>query len=543
MTLNDAPPSTRANERFYRAASALLVSLMMMCAVLTFMQFIRQAFGPWNPRFLPVVVFLLSLERFYLHPTYKQASRRQRSRSLSLLIYWIALLLLLKLVTTLSHGWRALVTEIPAWQEDFLTNFFTLEYLAVLVVCFFAWLISGIYAELFDEMGLDQALLEREYGVTRSEHEQPPRERLQGLFFTIGAFLVVLTALSRIDIRAILALQPGDHIFALPWLAGGGFSTLLYFMFGFALLSLTKFINLYIRWRLEGVPVSHKIAGRWAWYSLILLAILALMVSLLPTHYSLGFISILHQLLSLLVAFIVFITGVLWTLLMLPFMALLSLFGSAPSDNLPTPAPDPVTPSLPQPAAMTSLPGWELIKPYLFWILFLIVAVYAIRYYLLQHEALLHTMQNAPLARWLRQLRQWLATLFRTINYQIIFLVGEGVERFRAAGLKPQFKSKGRFISLNKLNPRQQIHFYYHALLRRSSESKLPRAESQTPAEYAVVLKQNLPDSAHEIDIMTREFIRARYTQQEISKGDVGLVRQQWQRIRKELRLRSDRKQ
>ena len=538
MTPSDMPNTTRLNERKYWGMSALLVSLMIMCAVVTLLQFISQAFGLWMPAYLPVVALLFSLERFYLHPTYKRTKRFQNRRSLSLGIYWVAIMLLLKVVTLFSHGWQALVREVPLWQEDFVPSFFTLEYLAVLVVCFITWLISGAFAELFDEMGLDVALLERDHGVIRSEHEQPPHERLQGLVFTIGVFLVVLTALSRLDIRAILTFQPGDHIMALPWLAGGGLSTLLYFMFGFALLSLAKFINLYVRWRVDDIPVSDKLVGRWAWYSLLFLAGLAIVVSLLPTHYSMGFISILHGLLSLLIAFVIFMTGVLWTLLMLPLMALLSLFGSAPSERLPAPAPAPALPSFPEPTAITSVPGWELIQPYLFWGLFLAVAIYAFRYYLLQHDDIIRTLQKAPLMRFLLQLWQWLATRASEVNDQITHLLYEGMERLRFVSLKSLSGEQRRFISLSRLNPRQQIHFYYYALIRRGRESELARTESQTPTEYASMLQHNLPELVSEIDIMTKTFIKARYTQEDISRDDARFIRKQWKRIRKTLRRR-----
>ncbi len=337
----------------------------------------------------------------------------------------------------------------------------------MLVICLLIWVISGGFAELFWEMRLEQARITRDYGLISSDQERTPRERLQSLVFTIGAVLIVLTALSRMDIRAILTAQPGNHITALPWLAGGGLSTLLYFMLGFALLSLTKFLNLHTRWRLQGIPVSQKMAGRWALYSLIFLTFLAVMVSLLPTHFSMGLISFLHEPLAMILSFIAFIASALLALLLVPFLFLASLLGGVASDNLPKPEPAGGAPAVSDPLFTLSLPGWELIKPYLFWGLFLIVVIYAMRYYLLQHEELLHRLQNSPVSRWLQQLKQWISHLFRSVNHQIAACTVAGIERLRSVGVIPQISSGRDFLSLGRLSSRQQVRFYYYALIRR----------------------------------------------------------------------------
>ena len=538
MIPTDFSPPARLNERVYRAMSALLISLMMVCAVVTAMQLIARGFGTWNPSYLPVVVFLFSLERFYLHPTFNRLSYLDRRWLWTHGAHWLAVAIILKLVVTLSHGWHALTAEIPLWQEDFLPSFFTIEYLGIFAICLITWNISGRYAELFDEMGLDQALQNRDYGVASSDHKRPARERLQGLVFSLGALLVVLTALSRIDIRAVFLQQPGDHIANLSLLDGGGFSTLLYFMLGFALLSLAKFINLHTRWSLLGIPVSRNIANRWAGYSLIFLVALAASVSLLPTHYSLGLLSLLHNFLSFIVYILSAISGFLWLLLMYPLAALLSLFGGALPSVPPAPPSKLEPPTFIEPQSITPNPGWELLKTFLFWGFFIVVVGFALRQYLLQHQEILEALRKMRLAQWLIRLGDWIATLFRSINYQLATLIDEGLDRLRSSDGQTLPARAGRFLSLRRLNPRQQIHFFYHALIRRGNENRLPRKLSQTPDEYAVTLEQALPEVMPEIEVMTEAFIEARYTQQNIGEEDVGLVKSQWKRIRNAFRSR-----
>ena len=134
------------------------------------------------------------------------------------------------------------------------------------------------------------------------------RQRLMAVVFGCGAVLMFLTALSRIDLRAFFANQ-GIQQAKLSSLAGGGGGTLLYFLFGLALLSQAHYITLNTRWFLQGVPVSRKIASRWALYSLGFLFLVVLVASMLPTNYSLGLLSVLGYLLDIL---LVLLSLIVW---------------------------------------------------------------------------------------------------------------------------------------------------------------------------------------------------------------------------------------
>jgi hypothetical protein len=47
---------------------------------------------------------------------------------------------------------------------------------------------------------------------------------------------------------------------------------------------------------------------------------------------------------------------------------------------------------------------------------------------------------------------------------------------------------------LRKLSPRQQVQFYYLAMLRRGSEHGHARQPTQTPYEYARALENQIPE-------------------------------------------------
>ena len=93
-----------------------------------------------------------------------------------------------------------------------------------------------------------------------------------------------------------------------------------------------------------------------------------------------------------------------------------------------------------------------------------------------------------------------------------------------------------RFVNPRKLSPRQQVQFFYLAMLRRSGERGLPRRAAQTPYEYARTLKSQLLDVDEDVTAMTDEFIEARYSRHEITPEKVGLVRRAWEHIKQALK-------
>ena len=94
---------------------------------------------------------------------------------------------------------------------------------------------------------------------------------------TRGAALVVLTVLTRLNISTILS---GIRI---SQFSGAEAGTLLYFVFGLTLLSLSRLMSLQLRWHRQHIRISSRnLVGQWGKYSLLFLLLLGLVVSLLP---------------------------------------------------------------------------------------------------------------------------------------------------------------------------------------------------------------------------------------------------------------------
>jgi hypothetical protein len=531
--------ASRLNERTHRFISAALVSLMMASAGLTVAQFGHQMVPYWNGGYLAVIGFLIALERFYSHRMLKKLSIFTREWIVLISTQWVVNFIVIKLIVTLSKGWDVLLDEIPLWQRSFGESFFTSDFLIAIIFAFSVWILVGIITELLDEMGLDAALIAREVMVSVGQEQAPPRQRLMATVFAVGGVLMFLTAAARVDTRALFANESGV-LRQLSPLEGGGGGTLLYFLLVFVLLSQARYITLNTRWFLQGVPVSRSIAANWAIYSIGFLILLALIVSVLPTSYSLGLLSVLGYLIDIIMGLIILIFGLILTIVgllaALPFL----LFGLDKPANLPTymVRPPVETPPPPMITESTPLPWLDLLKSILFWSVFLTVIGYSIAQYLRQHEEILDGLRKIPGWKIVAALWHWISGLFGGLNRRFAGVIEAGRTRLRSQRDSAYARGFSRFTSLRRLSPRQKVLFYYHALLRRGDETGLPRKRSQTPEEYSAVLERSLPTVENEITSLTDAFSEARYSRHLIEPDDANHVRTYWEQIRRVFRGR-----
>jgi hypothetical protein len=518
--------------------SAVLLALMMASAGVTVAQVGHQNFPSWNGLYLVVIGFLLALERFYSHRSLTKSTVFSREWVVLISTQWVVNFIVIKLIVTLSGGLNTLLTEMPRWRRSFSEEFFSGEYLVALIFAIFVWVLVGRITELLDEMGLDAALTARDSMGSGTRNDSTPRQRLMATIFAIGGVLMFLTAMGRIDFRILFANETGALNANLSPLAGGGAGTLLYFLFGLALLSQAQYIMLNTRWFLQMIPVSRSIARSWAFYSIIFLALIVLVVSMLPTSYSMGLLSVLGYLIDIIIlitllifSFILYLVGFLFSL---PFL----LFGL---DN-PVQNPEFIPPAMfnPPPPEMaadsTPFPWLNLLKSILFWGVFLTVVGYSIAQYLRQHQEILQVLRKIPGWEILAALWNWISAVFGGLNRGIANVIERGRASLRSQAVSTNIRGFTRFMRLRNLSPRQKVFFYYHALLRRGEETGLPRQESQTPKEYAANLERSLPTIEAEIASLSEIFTEARYSRHNVESDDAETVKSHWEKIRKVFR-------
>jgi hypothetical protein len=132
----------------------------------------------------------------------------------------------------------------------------------------------------------------------------------------------------------------------------------------------------------------------------------------------------------------------------------------------------------------------------------------------------------------------WVAGLLNQLQGRVNSSVQAGLKRIqalRSRGLKLILPG---YLSLRHLSAREKILFYYLAMVRRGGEVGISRKPSQTPFEYSRNLSLKLereegPGLGEDVQVLTDEFMEARYSLHQVADDQVGLVQKCWARIRK----------
>jgi hypothetical protein len=396
------------HEKFGLIASHLLVSLMMVCFAISLQHLAQRIVTGWQGGYIPWLALLVSLEAQYSRREVRRESDLITSRLVYRLIEWVVIALFVKAILYASDGIGQLWADLPLWQEDFLTYFFDGEYVFALLLSFMVWAISGGFSGQLLKLEGDKFLLEMDVEMGLMSDRSAVRRQLAGRIFSIGMVMILFSALVRWDYQAVW----GDRPVATYNLS----YVMLYFLFGFALITLTHFAARRAVWALERTPLSRNLSRQWLAYSSIFLVGVTLLAFILPTGYSMGLLATLAFLFNLLLGLISF----LFYLLSLPFIYLLNLFFNL--TNIPEQMERPVRPEInplePPPGGLGAMPWWEVVRSIFFWALFLAVSGYALIIFIRQNQSLVGRLRAIPGWKYLAAFWEWLSSGFARAKRQ-----------------------------------------------------------------------------------------------------------------------------
>jgi hypothetical protein len=393
----------------------------------------------------------------------------------------------------------------------------------LVIIAALTWLGSWrLASELLDLETLDPTL-DREVIHEAAQAQVEIRRELITFTMIVGVALTFLAGLLRLYLRT-----DGRSDEAALY---GLWHIVIYFFLALVLFSRTRLNLLRSGWVWEKVPIGRGVGARWITYTVLLLAVAVVIALLLPTQYSLGLLGTLGYILQIIIAVIQLIIFAIATLL----YALLSLFAPDVQRSEQTQPPPMRPPQLPQ-APYSPQPALsEFVQSLIFWCVFLIIAGYVVAQYLRRHPEMVDWLKHLPgmslLARAWRKLRGWFGGLSQQIEN-----LREARRRAQRPTAAQSASAPRRWINLRKLSPRQQVQFYYLAMLRRGSEHGHARQPTQTPYEYARALESQIPEIDQDVDGLTEEFLEARYSRHNIPLEHVGLVRRYWERIKRALK-------
>ena len=520
----------RKIERANSIYSAICVVILMVCITFTAKNLLLRLAPHWNLIYLSWLGGLVAVEALISQHQLQRTSQLKINPGLYRVVELLLIIIVTRLVSLPWQSGYAVRQILTSWQADFLANFLDARFLMSLLVVILVWSMGALFAQDLadqegDELALDAANLE---GLVSDRAEA--QRRLAGRVFAVGGVLVFVNGLLR---------QELIHIFgesAAP--KQDAWHVVVYFVAGLTLLSLSQLANRRLAWAWERIPVKDDIATRWISASVIFLVVVVLMALALPTGYTIGFMPTLSYLLGIILTLVYGLTLLIIAPFFYLFGWLMSLFqmrGTRPLNEIIQP------PEIIAPESITSAvaPGWlELLKSILFWVVLLGVVGYSVYIYFSQNKNLLTRVRKARGFRWLSKAWKWLVSHFRAG-----VATGQGIVLDRLRQLKASFHHRGSiesggYLSLRRLSLRQRVIFYYLALLRRTGEANLPRANWQTPYEYNSYLRRQLPDVEQELGSMTEIFTEVRYSQHNVPESQIKAIRAAWEQVRKYLRSR-----
>ena len=502
-------------DNFFRP---LLIIIMIMSLNISIVNLVRLANPAWRGTYFLLGMLLTTVEALYSY----RVLHHYRSRGISVMRYRVAeattLIIILKLLSFMDKPLAQISAELQAmWQVPWL--FFTIEFYIILALAMFTWLAASNTIADFEA-------LYDPYSDNRM-----PLDSLAERFFWGGGILVVVSGVTQWVTRyGASSLVDWQR----PALTGVIFNVLVYFLLGLVLLSQVNLTRLQVRWGIQKITVASGLGKQWAKYGFMLLGLIAFFAFLLPTSYSLGLLATIGFGLQYLIAIFAFLVQLLILLFTFPFAWLLSLLGATPrgAESTPPPALPPVF----EGSSGPSPPWWEVLRSLIFWLVALGLVGYLIKSYLEDHPGLVDYLKKmkflGPLIELLAEIWQRI-TGWAKAGLELIPKKGEGSDKGRAA---PKMSQVLDWLGLRDQSPRQRILSYYLNILRRAEREGSSRKAHQTPYEYEPKLQQSVPDVETEVHLLTDVFVHARYSRDNFSEEQAGLVKILWQSIRKALR-------
>lgn len=507
---------------------------MVGCIALSLAQLIGRAAPEWGGALGPVLAFLYSLEAIHSQRLSTRRLAHDRDRTRFHLVEAVVLLLLARFALYALPGAPRLVDDLARWPSD-LGAFITVPYLALVVVLALFWAGSFVISKAFQE--LEASVFEQappitdpryDLWLTGAGHRRTDRQALlraiSGTFAGGGLVMLVLTALARVDLRALATLQHTRNSDVI-------FYAVVYFALGFVLISQAQYATLKANWQLERIPIKSPVGRRWLLLGVLFMLLVVAVASLLPVTYS---ANLLYAAAQFVVSALARIAGLLILLVTMVSALLARLLGqeqSAPPQTAPTPAPAPeeLVPLVPH----EPLVWWQVARSVLFWVVLIGIVGYSLYHFVGDHWGIWPRLRVSRLFVWLGC---WVRGL-RCAGRHAAERLRVAVARRLSVRREGQTRRPG-YLALGRLDPRERVRYFYLSIVERGARQGIVRPPGATPLEYEAQLEAALPEASADIKRLTQAFLEARYSARTLTRADEQPVRLWWQRVKQALLLR-----
>lgn len=549
-TLQELRQAYRAGRWMRYVVRPLLMAVLVVALMVGMITLIKTVTldDRWS-RLVPLFL-LIALEAIYTTSWIKHPDRLRLDRSAYRAAELILLVIVVRLVTWIVFDDTLLnFAQVTFYLGNPLPFFLNGPFLVTLLLALICWRLANILGDTFTRLEVSEFELQF-YSLPLAQRkarsdDQPIHTSRRQLLLSFtrfwlwgGLLLVFAVGLSTLEIRSLDALKNPLAIGRLGLQPGLLIMLLLYFGIGFYLLSQAKLMEMNARWLLNDIAADEEMKKRWQKASLLLLLLVGGVAAFLPIGPNLA----IGRILTALLYVIFFIVNIIIFLLSIPILLLFALFSGQPVEEAAPLLPlnpqflEAAPPPEPSPLAETL----TMVLSSAFWAIFLFVAVMALLFFLRERKSIVKGESAGQI--W-QQFLQWLNGLWwrlwqwaGNIRLQLPKMTRERDDDSQTGG---ENRRRWRFFRLGALAPREQIRYFYLSTVRRAAEKGVKRESAETPLEFAEDLKDNWPVVEGEVDDLTAAFLKARYSDQPITKEDIPETKETWKDVRRQLKKRS----
>ncbi|GAB4267519.1 MAG: hypothetical protein Kow0080_09740 [Candidatus Promineifilaceae bacterium] len=522
-----------------RIAQPVLIALFVTAQMSGVLVVVRQLLpqSPWL--ILSPIIFIISLLSVYTTIWLSLPQQRPLNKFAYRGAEFVLILLIMRLLTwVVADSWPQ-PEQFATYLRHPLTFFGGTLFIFGIIFVFIGWQLANYLGNIFGRLAIDMA--EAVYYLLPPKERNPDSKpviifrhaitrQLFSQWVTGGIVLSLMATLSTVDLTTFSSKSPlsvarlGLEPAMLLALIG-------YFLVGLLLLSQARLAAMKARWLMGGTEPQPQVDHIWQKNAVWVLVALAAAASFLPIGSTFAISRILQAVIYGVTAFFGILAVLFVSLLTILFNRVVDMPVTPEATAVPLP---PATPPALSPAPPPN-ETFGIIGSSAFWTIAIVVSFLAITFILRERGVRFQLAQVQTTWTWLKtQLRQlWRKTKRQARQWQQTVVQWQTEREIAQKGKR---KRPFRFLRVNALSPREQIHFFYLATLRQAAQQGKTRRLSDTPLEFAQKIKETWPEADKEVDILTNAFIRARYTPEEITPADASPIKSAWQTIRRKLR-------
>lgn len=550
QTIEKLRDSYRASSWVRYVVRPLLMTSLVVALMVAMIAVIRTVSLDDRWALLIPLFFIIALEAIYTTNWIKHPDRLRLDRSTyraAEIFLWV---IIVRLITwVIFDGGLFGIDQISYYLANPLAFFLNGPFLVALLLVMVCWRLANILGDIF--IGLEVSEFEIQFyslplALRKARSDDQPiltgRRLLVHLFTKFwlwgGLLIVLAVGLSTLEIRSLDVFQNPLAISRLGLQPGLLIMLLLYFGIGFYLLSEAKLLEMNARWLLNDITTDEQVKKVWQRTSLLILLVVGVVAAFLPIGPDLA----IGRILTALLYAVFFIINIIIFLLSIPLFLILSLFTGQPvEETAPIPPLNPqILEEAPPPEASSLIETAAMVMSSAFWTIFIVIAVMALLFFIRERKSLQQVKSAGEIGQrfWIWLIEFW-NSLWQRVGHITIQLPTMRREVDDDAEPKESKQRRWRFFRLGALAPREQIRYFYLSTVRRAAERGVKRESADTPLEFAEDLKQGWPEVENEVEDLTEAFLKARYSDQPITREDVPEVKETWKDVRRQLKKRS----